>query len=154
MASVTFPTSLGGDGNTYTDDSNATTGLANGGHRTRFVPCLSNTVIMASTAKTQAGLAATSETNAETYKNQAVSSAAAAAISESNAATSAGLAQAYATAIETDGVNVTGPIRFTRMQITEDITFPSGYNGVSPGPVEILSDFLVDITIGSSWVIV
>lgn len=36
MASVTL------NGVTYTDDSNAVTGLANGGHRTRFVPALSN----------------------------------------------------------------------------------------------------------------
>lgn len=36
MASVTL------NGVTYTDDSNASTGMANGGHRVRFVPCLSN----------------------------------------------------------------------------------------------------------------
>lgn len=47
MSSVTFPTSLGGDGSTVTDDSNASTGLGNGGHRTRFVPCLSNMVAVA-----------------------------------------------------------------------------------------------------------
>lgn len=47
MASVTFPIVLGGDGSTVSDDSNPTTGLANGGHRTRFVPALSNTVKIA-----------------------------------------------------------------------------------------------------------
>ena len=33
------------NGVTYTDDDNASTGLANGGHRTRFIPCLSNALI-------------------------------------------------------------------------------------------------------------
>lgn len=44
MASVTFPVAIGGDGSTVSDDSNASTGLGNGGHRTRFVPALSNLV--------------------------------------------------------------------------------------------------------------
>ena len=38
MAQVTFPTYLGGSGNTYSDDDNPHTGLANDGHRVRFVP--------------------------------------------------------------------------------------------------------------------
>lgn len=41
MASVTL------NGVTYTDDSNAVTGLANGGHRVRFVPALSNFLLEA-----------------------------------------------------------------------------------------------------------
>jgi hypothetical protein len=45
--SVTFPTSLGGDGSTVTDDDNATTGLGNGGHRTRFVPAMGQVVAVA-----------------------------------------------------------------------------------------------------------
>lgn len=60
MSSVTFPVDLGGDGSTVTDDSDASTGLANGGHRTRWVPALSNTVVMAQTAKTQAQASADS----------------------------------------------------------------------------------------------
>jgi hypothetical protein len=44
MASVTFPVSIGGDGSTVTDDSNTSTGLARGGHRTRFVPALAQVV--------------------------------------------------------------------------------------------------------------
>lgn len=48
--SVTFSTTAGGDGSTVTDDNNATTGLGDGGHRTRFVPCLSQTVAVAETA--------------------------------------------------------------------------------------------------------
>lgn len=57
MASVTFPADLGGDGNTYTDDSDPSTGLANGGHRTRFVPALSGSVAMAQSAADSAVLA-------------------------------------------------------------------------------------------------
>lgn len=44
MASVTFSVSVGGDGSTVSDDSNPTTGLASGGHRTRFVPALGQIV--------------------------------------------------------------------------------------------------------------
>lgn len=47
MASVTFPPEVGGDGLTVTDDANPTTGLANGGHRARFVPTLSQVVAVA-----------------------------------------------------------------------------------------------------------
>jgi len=54
MASVTFPTAYGGDGNTCADDANPTTGLANGGHRLRFVPCLAGAVEMAAWAKQMA----------------------------------------------------------------------------------------------------
>lgn len=45
--SVTFPTNLGGDGSTVTDDDNASTGLGNGGHRTRFVPAMGQVVAVA-----------------------------------------------------------------------------------------------------------
>lgn len=43
MASVVL------NGVTYTDDANASTGMANGGHRVRFVPCLANFVAEAAT---------------------------------------------------------------------------------------------------------
>lgn len=56
--SVTFPTALGGDGSTVTDDADPTTGLANGGHRLRFVPALSQAVIMSQTAASKAAAAA------------------------------------------------------------------------------------------------
>ncbi|WP_299316220.1 hypothetical protein [uncultured Halomonas sp.] len=52
--SVTFPPEYGGDGNTYTDDGDPNTGLANGGHRTRFVPALENAVAMAAWTKAKA----------------------------------------------------------------------------------------------------
>jgi hypothetical protein len=58
MTSVTFPPALGGDGSTVTDDANVSTGLANGGHRTRFLPTLVNTVAMANSAKNDATTAA------------------------------------------------------------------------------------------------
>ena len=47
--SVTFPVNLGGDGSTVTDDDNASTGLGNGGHRTRFVPAMGQVVAVANT---------------------------------------------------------------------------------------------------------
>lgn len=48
MASVTFLPEVGGNGSTVTDDANPTTGLANGGHRARFVPALAQVVAVAS----------------------------------------------------------------------------------------------------------
>jgi hypothetical protein len=45
MSSVTFPAVAGGA--TYTDDTNASTGLGGGGHRTRFVPALKAVVDLA-----------------------------------------------------------------------------------------------------------
>lgn len=47
MASVTFPPAVGGDGSTVSDDASPTTGLANGGHRIRFVPALAQLVAIA-----------------------------------------------------------------------------------------------------------
>ena len=38
MATVYFNPSVGGDGSTVTDDSDPSTGLGAGGHRTKFVP--------------------------------------------------------------------------------------------------------------------
>ena len=58
--SVTFPVGLGGSGITIDDSSNPGVGLGNGGHKTLFVPALSQTVIMAQTAVTSA-------TNASSY---------------------------------------------------------------------------------------
>lgn len=66
MASVTFPVSVGGDGSTVSDDSSPTTGLGNGGHRTRFVPALSQVVAVASNTVTQATNAAASASSAST----------------------------------------------------------------------------------------
>ena len=57
MASVTFLESVGGDGSTVTGDANPTTGLANGGHRARFVSALSQVVAVAGNTVTKATLA-------------------------------------------------------------------------------------------------
>jgi hypothetical protein len=62
--SVTFSTEIGGDGSTVTDDDNATTGLRDGGWRTRFVPCFTNQVSIANYVVTKAGEAAASQTAA------------------------------------------------------------------------------------------
>lgn len=70
MASVTFPIPLGGDGSTVTDDSNASTGLANGGHRTRFVPALSQVVNIANTFVANASIAAANTASA--FRNKLI----------------------------------------------------------------------------------
>ncbi len=46
--SVTFPSAIGGDNSTVTDDDNATTGLANGGAIVRLVPMFSQMVAVCS----------------------------------------------------------------------------------------------------------
>jgi hypothetical protein len=48
MSSVTFSTTVGGDGSTVTDDDNATTGLGNGGSLIRLVPMMQQAVNVAS----------------------------------------------------------------------------------------------------------
>lgn len=94
MSSVTFPPAIGGDGSTVTDDSSAITGLANGGHRTRFVPALAQLVAIAqwcvtaftayvSSASTYAG-------NANTSANNAAASAASALSAPGTSATVVG----------------------------------------------------------------
>jgi hypothetical protein len=92
MASVTFPVSLGGDGSTVTDDASPTTGLANGGHRTRFVPALSQMVAVANggvtQSTTQVGLATTQASNALASANAAATSAASALTAPGTNATS------------------------------------------------------------------
>lgn len=60
MASVYFDPAVGGDGSIVTDDSNPSTGLANGGHRTRFVPALAQIVAVGSNAVAEATDAAAS----------------------------------------------------------------------------------------------
>jgi len=74
MSSVTFSTSVGGDGSTVTDDNNATTGLRDGGWKTRFVPALTQEVAVAAFVVTKAGEASTSATNASASATSAASS--------------------------------------------------------------------------------
>lgn len=47
MTSVYFDPTIGGDGLTVSDDTNPSTGLGAGGHKTRFVPALNNLVNIA-----------------------------------------------------------------------------------------------------------
>jgi len=60
MSSVTFDVAVGGDGSTVTDDNNATTGLREGGWKTRFVPCFTQQVAVANYIVTKAGEASAS----------------------------------------------------------------------------------------------
>ncbi len=75
MSSAYFDPAVGGDGTTVTDDSNVTTGLANGGHRTRFVPALAQVVAVADNIVTKAteasGSASTAAGHATTASNWA-----------------------------------------------------------------------------------
>lgn len=67
MSSVYFDPAVGGDGTTITDDSNPSTGLANGGHRTRYVPSLANIVSVGNFSLTQANAAAASAVTANNW---------------------------------------------------------------------------------------
>lgn len=67
MASVYFDPAVGGDGTTITDDSNPSTGLANGGHRTRYVPSLANIVSVGNFSLTKANAAAASAVTANNW---------------------------------------------------------------------------------------
>ena len=87
--SVTFPPSVGGSGLTVTDDSNPTTGLANGGHRARFVPALAQVVAVAGNTVTKATEAAASALTASNAATSATASALSASNSETAAAASA-----------------------------------------------------------------
>lgn len=90
MASVTFPAGVGGDGSTVSDDANPTTGLANGGHRTRFVPALAQMVAVAQNTVTQATNAASSATAAATSATSAINSPGTQATSTSSVAIGTG----------------------------------------------------------------
>jgi len=112
MASVTFPAALGGDDSTVTDDANASTGLANGGHRSRFVPALAQVVAVAAHVVAETGAdvtaAAASETAAAGSASAAATSASNAATSASNAATSASNASTSAGAASTSASGAAG----------------------------------------------
>lgn len=112
MASVNFPPEVGGSGLTVTDDANPTTGLANGGHRARFVPALAQVVAVAefvvdtavdvnvdaATASSAATTATTQAGIATTKASEAVISASNASASATSASNSAGSASSSATA--------------------------------------------------------
>jgi len=114
MASVTFSVGVGGDGSTVTDDSNASTGLANGGHRTRFVPAMGQVVAVAGHVVTKAG--------------EANSDAVAAAVSQTAAATSASnaLASENAAASIAAGVLATSTTSLTVGTGSKSLTVQTG----------------------------
>ena len=47
MAQVTFSADAGGDGSTYNDTGTPPEGLADGGHRSNFIPALAQIVAVA-----------------------------------------------------------------------------------------------------------
>jgi hypothetical protein len=74
MSSVTFDVAVGGDGSTVTDDNNATTGLREGGWKTRFVPCFTQQIAVANYIVTKAGEASTSASAASSSATAAAAS--------------------------------------------------------------------------------
>lgn len=104
MASVVL------NGVTYTDDSNATTGMANGGHRVRFVPCLANFVIEAAT---QLGLQHASRDAADASE--------AAALASQNAAAASAL-----TALNAPGTSATSTTPLTIGLGSKTLTIQTG----------------------------
>lgn len=97
--SVTFTPDVGGNGLTVTDDANPITGLANGGHRARFVPALAQVVAVASNTVTKATEAAASALAAANSATAAAASQLSASNSASNAANSANSAEQDAQAV-------------------------------------------------------
>ncbi len=85
------------NGVTYTDDANATTGLANGGHRVRLIPMFSNAIIDLGAKKDAAAASATSATTQAT--NAANSAAAAAADAAASAASAQALSATSTTSL-------------------------------------------------------
>lgn len=62
------------NGHTYTDDADPTTGLANGGHRVRFVPALSDVVVVAAQVASNALVASNAAASAVTGASTSASS--------------------------------------------------------------------------------
>jgi type IV secretory pathway TrbL component len=96
MASVTFDTALGGDGSTISDGTNPNTGLANDGHRLRFVPALEQMVAITRTAVDNARDAYAARLKATEAASQAQGAQTAAQSSASTATTAAESAAASA----------------------------------------------------------
>ncbi len=154
MASVTFTPDVGGSGLTVTDDANPATGLANNGHRARFVPALAQVVAVAqhvvdtaedvnvdklaaqqavidaqghaSLASDKAGIATTKAGEAVASANNASNSAAAASDSADEAEYWAG--QAGATV--TGGVKVSGTDT-TAKPLSDKIQFVGGTSTIT-----------------------
>lgn len=75
MSSVTFSTTVGGDGSTVTDDDNATTGLGNGGALIRLVPMMQQVVNVASYVVSVGGAASSDAIDASASADAAAASA-------------------------------------------------------------------------------
>lgn len=156
MTSVTFPTALGGDGSTVSDDADPTTGLRNAGYKTRFVPALKQTVNMTQTTVNKAAAAAVSEANAansaasalaqrnlaETAKTGAQQERIGAEEARDEAEAFAGLAQA---------TNPLEALQVNRAVITTNQTLAKGFNALSAGPIEIADGVTVTIEETSTW---
>ncbi|POP53057.1 hypothetical protein [Zhongshania marina] len=166
MAGVTFSEDVGGDGSTVTDDGNASTGLAQDGHRTRFVPALAQVVAVASWVKTTAqtvlgykNAAAESEATALTYKNDAANSVIAAGVKVTEASAQADRAEEGATNAEyfaglAESTNPNAAIRVNPRTITESVGIANGYNGLSAGPIAIGDGVTITIGDNATWSIV
>ena len=129
MGSVTFPIALGGDGSTVTDDANASTGLANGGHRLRFVQSLSQFVSVA--------------TYTVSYTAQRVVDAAAQvalATTQANAA-----AASAATALNAPGTQATSTSTLTVGTGSQTLTL------AQTGKTFTVGQFVQVVNSGSAW---
>lgn len=160
MTSVTFPTALGGDGSTVSDDADPTTGLRNAGYKTRFVPALQQmtaiagfTVNNSSAAIAATGVNATNAANsaasalaqrnlAETAKTGAQAERILAEAARDDAEAFAGLAQA---------TNPLEALQVNRAVITTNQTLAKGFNALSAGPIEIADGVTVTIEETSTW---
>lgn len=126
MTQVTFSSAVGGDGTVISDDSDPTTGLKNGGHRTLFVKALEQLVAVASFVVTKA---------AEVAAN--VLAAQSAAFTPATSTTSVALASS-------------GAVSFTTQS---GKTFPVGYRlraASNANPDTHYMDFVVSSYAGTS----
>ena len=117
MAQVTFDTAVGGDGSTVSDDASPTTGLANGGHRTRLVPAFSQIVAIAQWLLAFVNAKVSQITG---YRDAAANSATAAAGSANAAAASA------STALNAPGTAATSATVLTVGTGSKSLTVQSG----------------------------
>lgn len=166
MASVNFDPNVGGDGTTVTDDADPTTGLAQGGHRARFVAALAQIVAIAQFVLTKASAAAASAVAALSSENQALNHRNF-ATDEANRARDERVAtedikdatgdladQAAASAAIAASYTENTAVRMTANMITEDIAIGAGFNAVSAGPVGIADGVTVTVLPNHSWSIV
>ena len=124
MVSVTFPLEVGGSGLTVTDDANPTTGLANNGHRARFVPALAQVVAVAGNTVTKA--------------TEAAASALAAANSATAAATSLSETENYA-----EIVMAVANIDFANFQIVDGELLTTYIDSATSTPSIVDGEFVI-----------